>query len=59
MLGPLTVIMLLSGLIRHYVTQLLNSPPKKQQMLVVREQCVHLSPASPPDADPTGTPDAH
>lgn len=39
-LGPLTIIMLLSGLIRHYVTILLNSPPKKQPLKAVREQSV-------------------
>lgn len=36
-LGPLTMIMLLSGLLRHYVTVLMNAPPKKQPLLVVRE----------------------
>ncbi|KAM0750202.1 transmembrane protein [Meredithblackwellia eburnea MCA 4105] len=37
-LGPLTIILLLSGLVRHYVTMLLNTPPKAEPMLVVREQ---------------------
>ena len=36
-LGPLTIIMLLSGLLRHYVAVLMNAPPKKQPLLVVRE----------------------
>lgn len=39
-LGPLTAIMLLSGLIRHYVSVLINSPPKKQPLKAVREQSV-------------------
>lgn len=30
--------MLLSGLIRHYVTILLQTPPKPQSLLVIREQ---------------------
>lgn len=30
--------MVLVGLLRHYVTMLLNSPPKKQPMAAVREQ---------------------
>ena len=47
MLGPLTLILLLSGLIRHYVTMLLNTPPKSEPMLVIREQCV-ARPPSPP-----------
>ncbi|KAI5477027.1 hypothetical protein MNV49_006903 [Pseudohyphozyma bogoriensis] len=37
-LGGLSLVMLLSGLIRHYVTMLLNTPPKPQPLLVVREQ---------------------
>lgn len=31
---------ILVGLLRHYVTLLLNSPPKKQAAAAVREQCV-------------------
>lgn len=42
-LGPLTLVLLLSGLIRHYVTQLLNTPPKAQTPLTVRESYVALS----------------
>ncbi|WVO15384.1 hypothetical protein L204_103041 [Cryptococcus depauperatus] len=37
-LVPITLIMLLAGLLRHYVTQMLNSPPKKQTAAAVREQ---------------------
>ncbi|KAK4688512.1 ER membrane protein complex subunit 3, partial [Tremellales sp. Uapishka_1] len=35
---PITLVMVLVGLLRHYVTQLLNSAPKKQPAAVVREQ---------------------
>lgn len=35
---PITLIMVLVGLLRHYVTMLLNSPPKKQPVAAVREQ---------------------
>ncbi|GAA5954019.1 hypothetical protein JCM21900_005382 [Sporobolomyces salmonicolor] len=35
---PLTFIMFASGLIRHYVSQLVQSPPKPQPILVIREQ---------------------
>ncbi|WWD21138.1 hypothetical protein CI109_105619 [Kwoniella shandongensis] len=35
---PITLIMLLVGVLRHYVTQLLNSAPKKQPAAAVREQ---------------------
>ncbi|WVQ81262.1 hypothetical protein IAT38_003385 [Cryptococcus sp. DSM 104549] len=35
---PITLIMLLVGILRHYVTQLLNSAPKKQAAAAVREQ---------------------
>ncbi|KDE09639.1 hypothetical protein MVLG_00045 [Microbotryum lychnidis-dioicae p1A1 Lamole] len=37
-LGPLTAIMLLSGLTRHYVAMGMNSPPKQQPLLAIREQ---------------------
>ncbi|WVQ75515.1 hypothetical protein IAR50_005140 [Cryptococcus sp. DSM 104548] len=35
---PITLIMVLVGVLRHYVTQLLNSAPKKQTAAAVREQ---------------------
>ncbi|WRT69019.1 uncharacterized protein IL334_006001 [Kwoniella shivajii] len=35
---PITLIMVLVGVLRHYVTLLLNSPPKKQLAAAVREQ---------------------
>ncbi|WWC91254.1 uncharacterized protein L201_006197 [Kwoniella dendrophila CBS 6074] len=35
---PITLIMVLVGVLRHYVTLLLNSPPKKQPAAAVREQ---------------------
>lgn len=34
----------LVGLLRHYVTVLMNSAPKKQPSAAVREQSVHLHP---------------
>lgn len=34
---------ILVGVLRHYVTQLLNSPPKKQPLNVIREQSVFFS----------------
>ncbi|KIR26668.1 hypothetical protein I307_02016 [Cryptococcus deuterogattii 99/473] len=37
-LVPITLIMLLVGVLRHYVTQFLNSAPKKQTAAAVREQ---------------------
>ncbi|GFZ47403.1 ER membrane protein complex subunit 3 [Saitozyma sp. JCM 24511] len=37
-LVPITLIMVLVGILRHYVTVLLNSSPKKQPAAVVREQ---------------------
>ncbi|WOO84955.1 ER membrane protein complex subunit 3 [Vanrija pseudolonga] len=37
-LVPITLIMVLVGLLRHYVTLLLNSAPKKQPKAAVREQ---------------------
>ncbi|KAL7421361.1 hypothetical protein Q5752_004246 [Cryptotrichosporon argae] len=37
-LVPITLIMVLVGLLRHYVTLLLNSAPKKQPAAAVREQ---------------------
>lgn len=53
MLGPLTAILLLSGLIRHYVTVLLNTPPTAQPMLVIREEYVPTASASFPNAHST------
>ncbi|RXK37869.1 hypothetical protein M231_04867 [Tremella mesenterica] len=35
---PITLIMVLVGILRHYVTQLLVSAPKKQTLAAVREQ---------------------
>ncbi|KAK4057667.1 hypothetical protein OIO90_001315 [Microbotryomycetes sp. JL221] len=35
---PLTAIMLLSGLIRHYVALLMHTPGKKQELKAIREQ---------------------
>ncbi|KAJ9094159.1 hypothetical protein QFC20_006957 [Naganishia adeliensis] len=37
-LFPITLVMILVGLLRHYVTLLLNTPPKKQPASVVKEQ---------------------
>jgi len=37
-LFPITLVMILVGLLRHYVTILLNSAPKKQPVAVLREQ---------------------
>ncbi|KAG8986147.1 ER membrane complex subunit 3 [Tulasnella sp. JGI-2019a] len=37
-LFPITFVMILVGLLRHYVTLLLQSQPKKQAPLVIREQ---------------------
>ncbi|GAA6041009.1 hypothetical protein JCM8097_000539 [Rhodosporidiobolus ruineniae] len=35
---PLSAILLLAGLVRHYVSQAINSKPKPQPLLVMREQ---------------------
>ncbi|KAK4055103.1 hypothetical protein OIV83_000383 [Microbotryomycetes sp. JL201] len=35
---PLTAIMLLSGLIRHYVAVMIQSPPKRHSLKAIREQ---------------------
>jgi len=37
-LFPITLVMILVGVLRHYVTLLLNSPPKKQTLEAIREQ---------------------
>ncbi|CAE6522561.1 unnamed protein product [Rhizoctonia solani] len=37
-LFPITLVMILVGVLRHYVTQLLVSAPKRQSLLAVREQ---------------------
>ncbi|KAH8885108.1 transmembrane protein [Thozetella sp. PMI_491] len=37
-LFPITVVMILSGILRHYVTVLLATPPKKQDQKTMREQ---------------------
>ncbi|KAG8956640.1 ER membrane complex subunit 3 [Tulasnella sp. 424] len=37
-LFPITLVMILVGLLRHYATLLLTSPPKKQPLNVIREQ---------------------
>jgi len=37
-LFPITLVMILVGILRHYVTLLLNSPPKKQILAAIREQ---------------------
>lgn len=37
-LFPITLVMILVGLLRHYVTALLNTAPKKQPAAVVKEQ---------------------
>jgi len=53
-LVPLCVVVLLSGLVRHYLARVLTKPPKPQPLLVVREQCVSLpNPATPPSTEPT------
>jgi len=37
-LWPITITMILVGLLRHYIISLINSPPKKQPLKAVREQ---------------------
>lgn len=37
---PIVLVMVLVGLLRHYVTQLIDTPPKPQPLKAVREQCV-------------------
>ncbi|KAF8318224.1 transmembrane protein [Clavulina sp. PMI_390] len=37
-LFPITIVMILVGVLRHYVTLLLNAPPKKQPLSAIREQ---------------------
>ena len=37
---PIVLVMILVGLLRHYVTQLIDTPPKPQPLKAVREQCV-------------------
>ncbi|KAF8528772.1 integral membrane protein DUF106-domain-containing protein [Hysterangium stoloniferum] len=37
-LFPITLVMILVGILRHYVTILLNSPPKRQSRAAIREQ---------------------
>ncbi|KAL9593706.1 MAG: hypothetical protein Q9219_007422 [cf. Caloplaca sp. 3 TL-2023] len=37
-LFPITIVMILTGVLRHYATVLLMSPPKKQDSAAIREQ---------------------